>query len=67
MTQEMRIGFMLRNYTKMRGMTQREFAEKMGLSDTTMLNRSRRPGGWKLEELVRAFDILDVPKEERWL
>lgn len=67
MTQEMRIGFLLRNYTKMRGMTQRQFGEAMGMSDTTLLNRARRPGGWKLEELVRAFDILDVPKEERWL
>ena len=67
MTQEMRIGFLITNYAKLRGMTKQQLAKKLGICDTTLSARYKRPGGWKLEELVKAFEILDVPKEERWV
>lgn len=67
MTDEMKMGFVICNYVKIRGLTQRQFAERMGFSDTTLLNRMKRPGGWRLWEMLRAYDVLDIPEEERWL
>ena len=67
MTEEMKAGFVIMNYVKIRGLTQRQFAERMGFSDTTLLNRMKRPGGWRLDEMIRAYDVLDIPEEERWL
>lgn len=67
MTQEMRIGFTILNYAQMRGLTKKQLADKLEVSETTIANRIKRPGGWKLCELVRAYEVLEIPKEERWV
>lgn len=41
--------------------TQREFAEKMGLSENSVSNKLSRNRNWTQDEMLKACEILSIP------
>lgn len=65
MRTETRIGYMIRNYAHLRGLTHRQLAGKLDISERVLSARLKNPDAWRLTELVAVFDVLDIPEEER--
>ena len=58
---------LVRNYARLRGYTLARLAAEIGVSSQTMYNWMAQPKGIRLDKLVAMLDVLDVPKEERWV
>lgn len=55
------------NYARLRGYPLARLAHEVGVSPQTMYNYMANPRQIRLDKLVAMLDVLNVPKEERWI
>lgn len=55
------------NYARLRGYSIARLAVEVGVSPQTLYTYLSCPRRFRLETLVAVFDVLGIPKEERWV